>query len=75
MHEHVLNFRADVDILGTANTLIRDSVVPVQQEYVWSNYTRSTMKLSKNNCVEKEAKLNWHAQPQGKDIWYIGCVS
>lgn len=42
-------------------------IVPVQENYVWSNYTRSTMKLQRSFITnENESKLLW-----SKDSMYI----
>lgn len=62
MHDHVLNFKADFDILGTANTMQLTTNVPVSQSYTWSEKPRNTMKLQRR-LVENEdnSKLNWDA--------------
>ncbi|KAM0789976.1 hypothetical protein ACM66B_005309 [Microbotryomycetes sp. NB124-2] len=54
MHTHVLAFKADVDILGTANTLQHHQVKKIEAKYVWSNQTRSTMYLAKNNITNED---------------------
>ncbi|EJT99165.1 copper amine oxidase [Dacryopinax primogenitus] len=49
MHDHVLNFKVDLDILGEKNSLQNVSFVPATVEYPWSNgKTRNTMKLEKS---------------------------
>lgn len=59
MHDHVLNFKADVDILGTKNSLAKHAVVPVQVEYPWSDgQKRHEMRLERS-YIEKETALNW----------------
>lgn len=35
MHDHVFNFKADFDILGTNNTMELVTVTPVTENYVW----------------------------------------
>lgn len=59
MHDHCLTFKADIDIVGTANTLAKHAVVPVSVEYPWSNGTvRNTMKLERSYVEsEDEGKL------------------
>lgn len=37
MHDHVLNYKVDFDILGTNNTMSTVSNVPVSESYPWSN--------------------------------------
>ncbi|KAK0820778.1 hypothetical protein LTR75_001364 [Friedmanniomyces endolithicus] len=53
MHDHVLNWKVDFDILGTANTMELTTNVPVTQNYVWSDHPRNTMKLQRS-FVETE---------------------
>ena len=60
MHDHVLNFKADFDILGTANTMELVTVKPVTQNYVWSDQPRNTMKLFRHEVEsEDESRLKW----------------
>ncbi|GAA5905162.1 hypothetical protein JCM6882_000397 [Rhodosporidiobolus microsporus] len=60
LHTHVLSFSADMDILGTANTVGFHSLVPAEEKYVWSNSTRKTMKMVRSELQnEDEASLNW----------------
>lgn len=62
MHDHVLNFKADFDILGTSNTMELTSVIPVTESYVWSDKPRNTMKLSRKFIEsEDESGLLWDA--------------
>ncbi|KAL4807301.1 copper amine oxidase [Aspergillus unguis] len=61
MHDHVLNFKADFDILGTDNSIELTSVVPVQKTFAWNgNKTRNTMQLQRS-IIESEdsSRLNW----------------
>lgn len=53
MHDHVLNFKADFDILGTENTMQLTTVVPVSQTYPWSQTPRNTMMLQRQ-FIESE---------------------
>ncbi|ORY72891.1 copper amine oxidase [Leucosporidium creatinivorum] len=60
MHDHVLTFKCDLDILGTANSFLKHTLVPAQVTYPWSTETRSTMQLQKETVAnEDQGKLNW----------------
>ncbi|KAI9167809.1 Membrane primary amine oxidase [Paramyrothecium foliicola] len=60
MHDHVVNYKLDLDVNGTANSLERVEFVPHTTTYSWSKQPRNTMKIQKswvNN--EDESKLKW----------------
>ncbi|PYH29045.1 membrane copper amine oxidase [Aspergillus neoniger CBS 115656] len=62
MHDHILNFKADFDILGTANSIELTSLVPITTSYSWSNpnQPRNTMYLSRRILSsETESRLNF----------------
>ncbi|KAJ7186602.1 copper amine oxidase [Mycena filopes] len=60
MHDHVLNWKVDIDVLGTANSLVEHKIVPVDVKYPWANNTRSTMQLQRVRIEnEDDAKLAW----------------
>ncbi|KAL2216423.1 copper amine oxidase [Thermoascus aurantiacus ATCC 26904] len=61
MHDHVLNYKLDIDINGTANTLMKTAIVPVSEEYPWSaGQKRNTMKLERSFITnENMSKLMW----------------
>lgn len=60
MHDHVLNFKADFDILGTENTMQLTTNVPITESYVWSDKPRNTMKLQRRFVEnEDEGKISW----------------
>ena len=61
MHDHVLNYKVDFDILGTDNTMEIVENVPVSQVYPWSDgKPRNTMKLQRSLVKsEDESKLFW----------------
>ncbi|KAJ5139695.1 membrane copper amine oxidase, partial [Penicillium atrosanguineum] len=62
MHDHVLNFKADFDILGVNNTMELVHQVPTTQTFAWSNQTRNTMKLERSHIKsEMESRFNWAA--------------
>ncbi|EXJ64035.1 hypothetical protein A1O7_00370 [Cladophialophora yegresii CBS 114405] len=62
MHDHVVNFRADFDICGTANTLVRTTVEPLKREYDWDepevDGPRNTMHMV-HEPITRETGLNW----------------
>ncbi|KIX05692.1 uncharacterized protein Z518_03664 [Rhinocladiella mackenziei CBS 650.93] len=62
MHDHVVSFRADLDICGTQNTLVRTSIEPVTQSYFWDPPEvlgpRNTMHMV-HSPVTRETGLNW----------------
>ncbi|KAL4924490.1 copper amine oxidase [Aspergillus undulatus] len=61
MHDHVLNFKADFDILGTNNTIELTSLIPVEKKFSWNgNKTHNTMQLERK-IVESEdtSRMNW----------------
>ncbi|TVY73173.1 Membrane primary amine oxidase [Lachnellula suecica] len=60
MHDHVINYKLDMDINGTANSFQKVDIVPVTTSYPWSTLPRNTMKLSRSFlATEDEGKLNW----------------
>ncbi|KAL4959101.1 copper amine oxidase [Aspergillus stella-maris] len=61
MHDHVLNFKADFDILGTDNTIEFTSLVPVEKKFSWNgNKTRNTMQLERKFLeTEDTSRFNW----------------
>ncbi len=72
MHDHVVSFKADLDICGTANTMVRTSIEPLQREYDWDKpevlLVRNTMHMV-HNTVHHETGLNW---PQnGKEMYLV----
>lgn len=61
MHDHVLNFKADFDIVGTSNTMVRVGIEEVTKEFPWDDKEttpRNTMHLVPRN-VERETGINW----------------
>jgi primary-amine oxidase len=70
MHDHVLNFKADLDIDGTSNTLTRVAIEPISIEFPWDEeqiLPRNTMHLVKRP-VEKEVGIEW---PRNSGELYI----
>lgn len=60
MHDHVLNYKADSDILGLENKMQMTTFTPVTEKYTWSDHPRTTMKIQRE-FVENEntSRLNW----------------
>ncbi|KAI9729144.1 MAG: hypothetical protein M1834_007051 [Cirrosporium novae-zelandiae] len=61
MHDHVLNYKVDFDVLGTENTMLKTTPVAVSEVYPWSNgKARNTMKLQREIVeTEDSSKLFW----------------
>ncbi|KZL83511.1 copper amine oxidase [Colletotrichum incanum] len=61
MHEHIINFKADFDVLGTCNTVQMVRNVPTTQVYPWSNgKPRNTMHLERTFLTnEDQGRWNW----------------
>jgi primary-amine oxidase len=68
MHDHVLNFKADFDILGTNNTVEIISQVPHTTTYPWSKgKVFNTMKLNRSFILnEDESRFDWSANSQAQ---------
>lgn len=61
LHDHVISFKADMDVAGTANDMIRLAVEPTVISYPWDQpyiKERNTMHLVEYNVTE-EAGLVW----------------
>ena len=61
LHDHVMTFKADLDIFGESNSVQRVEIVPATVEYPWSGgKTRNTMKLQKSFVTnEDESSISW----------------
>ena len=67
MHDHVINLKADFDVLGTANSAQLVSNVPVSKTYPWSGgKVRNTMQL-KRQFIDNEdnSRFDWDRLPGG----------
>lgn len=63
LHDHVISFKADLDVAGTANDMVRLAVEPTTVSYPWDQpyvEARNTMHLVEYN-VTHEAGLVWPA--------------
>ncbi|MCJ1433333.1 hypothetical protein MMC27_002693 [Xylographa pallens] len=70
MHDHVINFKADLDIAGTTNTLVRVGIEPTTVSYDWEHAdreSRNTMHLV-NVPILEETGLDW---PRNSGAMYI----
>ncbi|TFK22683.1 copper amine oxidase [Coprinopsis marcescibilis] len=71
MHDHVLSFKADIDIKGDKNSFETTSFVPAKVTYPWSNGRElNTMKVERSILqTEDDAKINW--APNGASMYQI----
>ena len=61
MHDHVINFKADMDVAGPTNDMVRLALEPVTVSYPWDApevEKRNTMHLVEYD-VEEETGLDW----------------
>ncbi|PPQ88080.1 hypothetical protein CVT24_002552, partial [Panaeolus cyanescens] len=60
MHDHVLTFKADIDIKGDKNTFETTKFVPAKVKYPWDKKEMNTMKVERSLLKnEDDAKINW----------------
>lgn len=70
LHDHVISFKADLDVAGTANDMVRLAVEPTVISYPWDQpyvKERNTMHLVEYNVTE-EAGLIW---PKNSGEFYL----
>ncbi|KAK4970550.1 hypothetical protein LTR66_011535 [Elasticomyces elasticus] len=70
MHDHVINFKADLDVSGTANEFVRVAIEPMTTSYPWDRPevdARNTMHLVEHPLV-RETGLDW---PKNSGEMYI----
>ncbi|KAJ6157379.1 membrane copper amine oxidase [Penicillium chermesinum] len=61
MHDHVINFKADLDILESRNTLMKIDIEPKVKSFSWlEGKSMNTMGLTKSS-IKKESGLDWPA--------------
>lgn len=61
MHDHVLNWKLDLDVHGVNNSLFKTEFVPVSRTYPWSNGSIiNTMQVNRSFVeTEDDSKINW----------------
>ncbi|KAH7177223.1 copper amine oxidase [Fusarium sp. MPI-SDFR-AT-0072] len=71
LHDHVITFKADFDILGEKNSLQKVAIEPTVEKYKWSDgETRNTMKAVKRFIEnEDDGKINW--SPNGGAMYAV----
>ncbi|KAK5109943.1 hypothetical protein LTR62_006432 [Meristemomyces frigidus] len=70
MHDHVLNFKADLDVAGPTNDMVRLALEPMTMKYGWDQPeqpVRNTMHL-KEYQVSEETGLDW---PKNSGEFYL----
>jgi primary-amine oxidase len=71
LHDHVLTFKADIDILGAKNSVQKVELVPVSTTYPWSQgIVHNTLRASRS-FVATEASIDW----AGNDAAYYAIVN
>lgn len=59
LHDHTLTFKADLDILGTKNSVQKVELVPTSTTYPWSQgRVHNTFKASRS-MLTTESSINW----------------
>ncbi|GAD97759.1 hypothetical protein PVAR5_6439 [Paecilomyces variotii No. 5] len=68
MHDHVINFKVDLEILDSRNTLLKVNIEPKTKSYSWSEgEPLHTMGLVRES-VPNETGFNWAANSQSMYI-------
>ena len=70
MHDHVINFKADLDVAGTKNDMVRLAIEPMTKTYAWDLpeiKERNTMHLVEYP-VTHETGLDW---PKNSGEFYL----
>jgi len=70
MHDHVINFKADLDVAGTSNDFVRMALEPVTKSYSWDQpevQQRNTMHLVEHP-VNEETGIDW---PKNSGEFYL----
>ena len=70
MHDHIMTFKADFDIIDSANSLEKTELQAVQQEQPWFPElgTFEQLQLEKS-VMEKEQQFNW--APNGETMYSV----
>ena len=70
MHDHVINFKADMDVAGSSNNMVRLALEPLTRSYPWDQPEqpkRNTMHLVEYP-VNEEAGVDW---PKNSGEFYL----
>lgn len=70
MHDHVINFKADMDVAGPTNDMVRLALEPMTATYPWDKpeyKSRNTMHLVEY-AVTEESGIDW---PRNSGELYI----
>ncbi|KAH3911953.1 amine oxidase [Parastagonospora nodorum] len=59
LHDHVLTFKADIDILGTKNSIQKIDIVPTTTTYPWSNGRSYNTFKAPRSFLATESSINW----------------
>ncbi|KUL83286.1 hypothetical protein ZTR_09131 [Talaromyces verruculosus] len=61
MHDHVINFKVDFDIMGVNNSIELITIAPTTRNFTWSNgKSRNSMSLQRTILhSEDEGRFNW----------------
>ncbi|PYH42395.1 amine oxidase catalytic domain-containing protein [Aspergillus saccharolyticus JOP 1030-1] len=68
MYDHVINFKADLDVLGTSNTLMKVDVEPWTESFLWSEGEALPTMGLRRTPIEIDYRLNWTANSQSMYI-------
>jgi primary-amine oxidase len=59
LHDHTLTFKADLDILGTQNSVQKVEFVPTSTTYPWSQGRIHNTFKAERSFVDTETSINW----------------
>jgi primary-amine oxidase len=59
LHDHTLTFKADLDVLGTKNSVQKIEFVPTSTTYPWSQGRVHNTFKAERSFVDSEASINW----------------
>lgn len=60
IHDHLLNYKLDLDVNGVANSLYKTEFKPHQRAVPWSNSTINTMKVERSFIAnEDQGRIDW----------------
>ncbi|TIB73167.1 hypothetical protein E3Q23_03094 [Wallemia mellicola] len=70
VHDHVILFKFDLDILGESNTLVEKSIDVEERKFFWQDDDEEgyESKIIKSRNIEQEKAMNW---PYNYDRWLL----